>query len=168
MASNPLKLWYAGSYYPTTNTDAGMLGSTEFIKVTSTPNNSSSDFSYGSTYVDFTFRKTYTGTVSFLRRLSNAIYLNAYSTLTITVTTSATSGETSRLGFSSSGSMTGNSFNAATTFSANITKGIYTINISSLTGGYYMYLLQYASGWERSDDWGSYTTSCKIYEMTLT
>lgn len=145
-----------------------MLGSTNFVNLPK-PSNSSYDYESTTTYIKFIFRKTYSGEAGFLRRLSDAMYLNSYSTLTIKVTTSRTGGSgVSRLGFSTSGAMTGNNFTAAVTFAANINEGIYTLNVSSLTGPVYMYLWQTSSGWERSDDWGSYATNCSIYTMSLT
>ena len=170
MADTPLKLWYEGSSYPTTNTSAGMLSSVGSVKG-SKPNNTVYDETYSSSYVRFTFAKTYADEAGFLRRLSNVMYLNAYLTLTIKVSTSRTGGSgVSRLGFSTSGSMTGNSFTAAITFAVEINQGIYTLNVASLTGPVYMYLWQTASGWYSSsrDDWGSYTTSYSIYEISLT
>lgn len=101
-----------------------------------------------------------------LWRLSNAaISLAAYKTLYLKVTSTLYgNGPTyQRLGLNTSGSVTGNSFNAYIDIANSISQGTYSLDISSLNSSYWFYFYQQGPGTGSRGVSGSQISISELY-----
>lgn len=105
------------------------------------------------------------GAYRLLRWSSAAISLSAYKTLYLNVSSTAYgNGATyQRFGLSTSGSITGNSFNAYIDIAGAINNGTYSLDISALNGTYWFYLWQQLPGTGSRGTSGSLLNFYNIY-----
>lgn len=104
-----------------------------------------------------------------LHKLCNkAIYLGGYSKLRVNASTvntrSSINNPVQRIGLTTNGAITGNSFNAYIDFALDLYNGVYELNISALNSSYWFYLYQQS---DVMPSRGVFTSDVSIFEVVL-